>query len=457
MYFPSLRSKPKSEGTAGGSTDPSPSGKDSKEPKDNITGKFDPSALERGAKALREIDASPNAKYAFEATKLQEITKQQELHKDIAQYQAHAAQRKTEAAKVEGEERRKSISKQQEEERVSARYKAQLETEAYQKKLEDQQRQNSEWLAQQHSQFERQEALRKKNEQEILEMRRQQMHEEKKLEQEATRARVRAETEGRIKEERDNIDIHLRKMRAQSGEARKTKLESIRAWSESIGGAYTSLTADKPRLYTFGGFLVSVAGGVYLARTGAHLLGRYVESVIGKPSLVRETSRAHWRARLRGIIPFLRPPSTTFQERVVLPAELSSRIRWTTNSLIAAKANGTPYRHLLLYGQPGTGKTLLARTLARECGMDYAIMSGGDIGPLGASGADELNRLFAWARRSRKGTIIFIDEADAFLRRGRASVGEMSENMRNALSVRTNARTLIMVLVYRPTDYSLTD
>eukprot|EP00918_Siedleckia_nematoides_P090428 GHVU01198747.1.p1 GENE.GHVU01198747.1~~GHVU01198747.1.p1 ORF type:complete len:141 (-),score=33.44 GHVU01198747.1:74-496(-) len=88
-------------------------------------------------------------------------------------------------------------------------------------------------------------------EQEILEMRRQQMHEEKKLEQEATRARVRAETEGRIKEERDNIDIHLRKMRAQSGEARKTKLESIRAWSESIGGAYTSLTADKPRLYTF--------------------------------------------------------------------------------------------------------------------------------------------------------------------------------------------------------------
>eukprot|EP00918_Siedleckia_nematoides_P091118 GHVU01200217.1.p2 GENE.GHVU01200217.1~~GHVU01200217.1.p2 ORF type:complete len:107 (+),score=15.87 GHVU01200217.1:29-322(+) len=45
--------------------------------------------------------------------------------------------------------------------------------------------------------------------------------------------------------------------------------------------------------------------------------------------------------------------------------------------------------------------------------MDYAIISGGDIGPLGALGADELNRLFA------------------------SSLGEMSENMRNALSTQS--------------------
>jgi hypothetical protein len=38
-----------------------------------------------------------------------------------------------------------------------------------------------------------------------------------------------------------------------------------------------------------------------------------------------------------------------------------------------------PFRHLLLYGPPGTGKTLLARRLAAACGMDYAVMSGGDV------------------------------------------------------------------------------
>lgn len=34
---------------------------------------------------------------------------------------------------------------------------------------------------------------------------------------------------------------------------------------------------------------------------------------------------------------------------------------------------------------------------------------------------DEMNRLFAWANTSKKGLILFIDEADAFLRRGRMS------------------------------------
>lgn len=62
-------------------------------------------------------------------------------------------------------------------------------------------------------------------------------------------------------------------------------------------------------------------------------------------------------------------------------------------------------------------------------------MTGGDVGPLGkdavglvpavaiilSSQVDEMNRLFAWANSSKKGLILFIDEADAFLRRGRMS------------------------------------
>jgi len=117
-----------------------------------------------------------------------------------------------------------------------------------------------------------------------------------------------------------------------------------------------------------------------------------------------------------------------------LPQELAERLEWTTNSLMSARQNGTPFRHLLLYGNPGTGKTLFARTLARESGMDYAIMSGGDVGPLGKDAVNELNKLFKWARTSRKGLILFIDEAEAFLRQGRGSTGGMGEHMRNVLS-----------------------
>merc|ERR1712203_847386 len=100
------------------------------------------------------------------------------------------------------------------------------------------------------------------------------------------------------------------------------------------------------------------------------------------------------------------------------------------NSLVNAKANGTPFRHLLLHGNPGTGKTLFARTLARQSGMDYAIMSGGDLGPLGREGPSELHKLFNWATNSKKGLILFIDEADAFLRTGRGGTQAMSEDAR---------------------------
>lgn len=122
-------------------------------------------------------------------------------------------------------------------------------------------------------------------------------------------------------------------------------------------------------------------------------------------------------------------------ENIVLEGELAERLSWTTNSLINAKRNGTPYRHLLLHGNPGTGKTLFARTLARQSGLDYAIMSGGDVGPLGHNAVQELNKLFSWANTSKRGLILFIDEAEAFLRTGRGSEsGPMSEEARNVLS-----------------------
>lgn len=62
-------------------------------------------------------------------------------------------------------------------------------------------------------------------------------------------------------------------------------------------------------------------------------------------------------------------------------------------------------------------------------------MSGGDVGPLGKDAVHEVNKLFRWAQSSRKGLILFIDEADAFLRTGRGSdVSGMSEDARNVLS-----------------------
>jgi len=89
--------------------------------------------------------------------------------------------------------------------------------------------------------------------------------------------------------------------------------------------------------------------------------------------------------------------------------------------------------------------------------VDYAIMSGGDVIPLGKSAVTELHRLFNWAERSSKGVLIFIDEAEAFLQK-RTSGVQQSEHMKsaiNALLSRTGQPTRKFMLVLatnRPQD-----
>ena len=49
-------------------------------------------------------------------------------------------------------------------------------------------------------------------------------------------------------------------------------------------------------------------------------------------------------------------------------------------------------------GPPGTGKTLFAKGLARHSGLEYAILTGGDIAPLGRDAVTEMHKVFDWAQ-----------------------------------------------------------
>lgn len=48
-------------------------------------------------------------------------------------------------------------------------------------------------------------------------------------------------------------------------------------------------------------------------------------------------------------------------------------------------------------------------------GLDYAMMTGGDVAPLGSEAVTKIHQIFDWAKKSKKGLLLFIDEADAFL------------------------------------------
>jgi len=412
-----------------------PGSKDAKKG-DNITGKFDPTALERGAKALKELDTSPNAAKAFELTKLAEQTKQKELQSESEQLQTQRAQAQLQRGQIDAEEKRKTISHQNEQERRTAEYKSRLDSELYQSKLEDQQKQIDQQLSMQHDQFMRQEDTRKRNNVDLESEKRKTMEEQSRLDRETAIAKAQAEAKGRTEQERENIEVRLREMRARMAEERKTRMEQISAIFSGLGQGSKSLLEDKAKMTAMVGGLTTLALGVYGARATMRVAGNIVERRLMRPPLVRETSRFTWSRDSVGGYQFpWAKPQGNLMEKIVLQEELSQRLSWTTNSLVNAKANGTPFRHLLLHGPPGTGKTLFARTLAKQSGLDYAIMSGGDVGPLGKDAVHELNKLFQWANSSKKGLILFIDEADAFLRTGRGSEsGGMSEEARNVLS-----------------------
>lgn len=42
-------------------------------------------------------------------------------------------------------------------------------------------------------------------------------------------------------------------------------------------------------------------------------------------------------------------------------------------------------------------------------------MTGGDVAPLGPQAVTKIHQMFDWAAKSRRGLLLFIDEADAFL------------------------------------------
>merc|ERR1712157_327553 len=97
----------------------------------------------------------------------------------------------------------------------------------------------------------------------------------------------------------------------------------------------------------------------------------------------------------------------------------------------------------------GTGKTMFARGLAQHSGLEFAILTGGDIAPLGRDAVTWVHKLFDWANTSRRGLLLFVDEADAFLQSRETT--KMSEDQRNALNAflyRTGTESSNFMMVY---------
>ncbi|MCH5186495.1 MAG: ATP-dependent zinc metalloprotease FtsH, partial [Oscillospiraceae bacterium] len=104
-------------------------------------------------------------------------------------------------------------------------------------------------------------------------------------------------------------------------------------------------------------------------------------------------------------------------------AELEELVEFLKHPQKFIKLGARIPKGVLLVGQPGTGKTLLARAVAGEAGVPFFSISGSDFVELYVGvGAARVRDLFEQAKKNRP-CIIFIDEIDAVGRRRGAGMG----------------------------------
>ncbi|KAF4315262.1 hypothetical protein BBO99_00008454 [Phytophthora kernoviae] len=340
----------------------------------------------------------------------------------IAETELARADKLIEEAHSRGEEERKTLDLQRDHELQLETEKHSLAQQRLQEEDSSRRDQNRDLVQLQEESNIRIERARRETEEVLKERQLEADHARALLERNTTLEKAVIDVEGRIRQQRANQDIEMAQLHQRLEADRVKLMQALQATFDNLGQGISALLSDKEKLTKFVGGFVALAAGVYLSREAIR--------IIGQDELAD----------------------------VVLRSMLETRVFEIARSTRNAMVHGAPYRHLLLYGPPGTGKTMVAKRLARASGLDYAILSGGDVGPLGSDAVTELHALFKWANSSPRGVLIFIDEAEAFLGCRATRKTHMSEAMRNALNAllyhtgTQSKKFMLVVATNRPED-----
>ncbi|XP_008809212.1 ATPase family AAA domain-containing protein 3-like [Phoenix dactylifera] len=428
---------------------------------------FDPEALERGAKAIREIEKSSQAKKVFDLLKHQEETRKAELAAKKVEFEAIKAQHETDRQRVIYEEQKKLTQHQAQTKAQMARYEDELARKRMQAEHESQRARNQELVKMQEESSIRLEQIRRATEEDIQAQRRQTEKEKAEIERETIRVKALAEAEGRAHEAKLAEEVNRRMLVERANAEREKWVSAINTTFEHIGGGLRAILTDQNKLVVAVGGVTALAAGIYTTREGARVVWGYVDRILGQPSLIRESSRGKYpwsgffsRAMSSASRKMIKGKNTGTNGNafgdVILNPSLQKRIEQLASATANTKAHQAPFRNMLFYGPPGTGKTMAARELSRKSGLDYALMTGGDVAPLGSQAVTKIHQLFDWAKKSNRGLLLFIDEADAFLcERNKTYMSEAQRSALNALLFRTGDQSKDIVLALatnRPGD-----
>ncbi|WP_438029297.1 ATP-dependent zinc metalloprotease FtsH [Sorangium sp. So ce233] len=208
---------------------------------------------------------------------------------------------------------------------------------------------------------------------------------------------------------------------AQTGQATAVEVSGDRFFVRQAGGVAVTAVVDEPTLrqelvsrFASAGASVDFASREEKSRTAAAVLPVVVLAAVGfalysvsrrrSPKVFTEAKAGATRSPVRFA------DVAGMQE---VKQELAETVEFLKSPERFARLGGRPPRGVLLTGEPGTGKTLLARAVASEAGVRFLSASGSSFQEMFVGvGASRVRALFAEARKAAP-CIVFIDEIDA--------------------------------------------
>jgi len=118
-----------------------------------------------------------------------------------------------------------------------------------------------------------------------------------------------------------------------------------------------------------------------------------------------------------------------------------------------------PQRGILLFGPPGTGKTMIAKAIASECNSTFFNISASSLTSKWVGESEKTVKSLFKLAYQKAPSIIFIDEIDSILSKRNESENEATKRLKtefliqfDGLGSNTNAKLLVIAATNRPMD-----
>jgi ATPase family AAA domain-containing protein 3A/B len=243
-------------------------------------------------------------------------------------------------------------------------------------------------------------------------------------------------------------DIHQRLTSGKIDMAQAQK-EIIEVFQRIGSGAITIVSELAQTMLPHIGKLAAICVAAYGSVIGLRILKAYLIMYMNQPKLLRQV---------------LHPGSIKQTlKNLYYTQETKAKVQYVIDMAknVVANPSRATFENIMLWGDPGTGKTAVVQIIAKEADMTVFITSGGDFAKLKGKDLEQIDAMFRQARENRgwifrRPVIIFIDEMEElFGSRARANLSEDARNVLTKLLVEFSTpsnQILLIGATNRPED-----